>query len=116
MLIRNKKMFGVGSFLATTFLGVLLLIFSPVFGGKNGLQFADDSFNRLSKGSSYFIPKVLKTRIILQQAAETGDSVDTAEEAQVAAKLFSTAGAKRKHRRPDCPSKVISLQCLKYSR
>jgi hypothetical protein len=40
---------------------VLFLIFSPIFGeGKNGLVFADDLFNKLSKGSSYFIPKVAK--------------------------------------------------------
>ena len=45
-----------------TFAGVLALIFSPVFGdGKNGLVYADDMFNKLSKGSSYFIPKVMKS-------------------------------------------------------
>jgi len=95
MLIRNKKMFGVGSFLATTFLGVLLLIFSPVFNGKNGLQFADDSFNRLSKGSSYFIPKVSKTveKVAGKQLSQV-ITFEKADEAQTAAKLFSTAGAK----------------------
>ncbi len=57
----NKKPLSVGAFLALTFLGVLALIFSPVFGeGKNGLVFADDLFNKLSKGSSYFIPAVVK--------------------------------------------------------
>lgn len=58
----NKKALGVGSILALSFLGVLALIFSPIFGdGKNGLVFADDMFNRLSKGSSYFIPAVAKS-------------------------------------------------------
>ncbi len=95
MLIRNKKMFGVGSFLAATFLGVLLLIFSPVFNGKNGLQFADDSFNRLSKGSSYFIPKVSKSieKVAGKQLMQV-ITFDKAEEAQTAAKLFIAAGAK----------------------
>ncbi|MBI5074754.1 MAG: hypothetical protein HZB62_06260 [Nitrospirae bacterium] len=95
MLIRNKKMFSIGSFLATTFLGVLLLIFSPVFNGKNGLQFADDSFNRLSKGSSYFIPKVSKSveKVIGKQLSQV-ITFDKADDAQTAAKLFSTAGAK----------------------
>jgi hypothetical protein len=95
MLIRNRKMFGIGSFLAATFLGVLLLIFSPVFNGKNGLQFADDSFNRLSKGSSYFIPKVSKTleKVSGRQMVQS-ITFDKAEEAQTAAKLFITAGAK----------------------
>ena len=95
MLIRNKKMFSIGSFLATTFLGVLLLIFSPVFNGKNGLQFADDSFNRLSKGSSYFIPKVSKSveKVAGKQLSQV-ITFDKAEDAQTAAKLFATAGAK----------------------
>jgi len=95
MLIRNKKMFSLGSFLATTFLGVLLLIFSPVFNGKNGLQFADDSFNRLSKGSSYFIPKVSKTleKVAGKQLSQV-ITFEKADEAQTAAKLFSAAGAK----------------------
>lgn len=59
MLIRNKSTFNVGLVLAITFLGVLVVIFSPVFGeGKNGLVYSDDLFNKLSKGSSYFIPKL----------------------------------------------------------
>jgi hypothetical protein len=62
MLVKNKKMFSVGAFLALTFVGVLALIFSPIFGnGMNGLTYADDIFNKLSKGSSYFIPKVAKS-------------------------------------------------------
>ncbi|MDD1748571.1 MAG: hypothetical protein LUO89_01725 [Methanothrix sp.] len=62
MLVKNKKMFSVGVFLALTFIGVLALIFSPIFGnGMNGLTYADDIFNKLSKGSSYFIPKVAKS-------------------------------------------------------
>jgi hypothetical protein len=62
MIVKNKKMFAVGAFLALTFIGVLAIIFSPIFGnGMNGLTYADDMFNKLSKGSSYFIPKVAKS-------------------------------------------------------
>ena len=62
MIIKNKKTFSIGAVLAVTFLGILMLIFSPIFGeGKNGLVFSDDMFNKLSKGSSYFIPKVMKS-------------------------------------------------------
>ncbi len=58
----NKKSLSIGIVLAVSFIGILGLIFSPVFGeGKNGLVFADDLFNKLSKGSSYFIPKVAKS-------------------------------------------------------
>ncbi len=62
MIVKNKSTFFTGAFLAVTFAGVLALIFSPVFGdGRNGLVYADDMFNKLSKGSSYFIPKVVKS-------------------------------------------------------
>lgn len=58
----HKKALGVGVALAISFWIVLFLIFSPIFGeGKNGLVFADDLFNKLSKGSSYFIPKLFKS-------------------------------------------------------
>jgi hypothetical protein len=95
MIIRNKKMFGIGSFAATTFLGILLLIFSPLFNGKNGLQFADDSFNRLSKGSSYFIPKVSKSvEKVTGKQLKQKITFDKAEDAQAASQLFAAAGAK----------------------
>lgn len=57
----NKKAMMTGLMLAVSFFGVLGLIFSPVFGnGRNGLTYADDMFNTLSKGSSYFIPDLQK--------------------------------------------------------
>lgn len=61
MLVVNRPAFITGSLLSISFLCVLALIFSPLFGnGQNGLQYADNMFNRLSKGSSYFLPKVAK--------------------------------------------------------
>jgi hypothetical protein len=60
--VTNKKSFNIGIVLALSFFGILAMIFSPIFGeGKNGLVFADDLFNKLSKGSSYFIPRVAKS-------------------------------------------------------
>jgi len=62
MATMNKKSLTIGIVMAVSFAGILSLIFSPLFGeGKNGLVFADDLFNKLSKGSSYFIPKVAKS-------------------------------------------------------
>ena len=62
MIVLNRSAFLVGTLLTLSFFGVLALIFMPLFGeGRNGLQYADDMFNRLSKGSSYFIPKVTKS-------------------------------------------------------
>lgn len=51
----------MGALFGVSFLVILCVIFSPIFGeGKNGLQFSDDLFNKLSKGSSFFIPDVRK--------------------------------------------------------
>ena len=94
MLIKNKKMFNLGAFLAMTFIGVLLFIFSPAFDGQNGLVFADKSFNKLAKGSSYFIPKVSKN---VEKFAGTPLSseikLEDKETAENTAKLFTQAGA-----------------------
>jgi len=61
MLIVNKKLFIRGALLFVSFACVLASLFMPIWGsGENGLNEADDLFNRLSKGSSYFIPGVQK--------------------------------------------------------
>ncbi|UJX39781.1 hypothetical protein K9F62_13780 [Desulfovibrio sp. JY] len=58
-MIASKKKLTTGILLMASFIGVLIVIFLPIFGqGRNGLEFSDDFFNKLAKGSSYFIPKV----------------------------------------------------------
>jgi len=95
MLIKNAKIFNIGALFAVTFGMVLVMIFSPVFGGKNGLEFADSSFNKLAKGSSYFIPKVAKeVEKVVGKQISVSITLDTAEEAANTAKLFTAAGAK----------------------
>lgn len=104
MATMNKKALSIGTFLALTFFGVLTLIFSPVFGdGKNGLVFADDMFNKLSKGSSYFIPKVMKnsekfkgTNIAVVIKLDKPDQMNSG-----ALKLLSGAGADVKNASPE---------------
>ena len=94
MLIKNKKIFSVGVVFAISFLTVLIFIFSPVFQGKNGLQFSDDSFNKLAKGSSYFIPKVSKSvEKFVGKPLSISIKLDTPEAVEPTAKLFSTTGA-----------------------
>ncbi len=103
MVIKNSKTFNIGALFAITFLGVLFLIFSPVFGGKNGLEFADSSFNKLAKGSSYFIPKVALNNEVFKgrnfsvtiKTEKPEDKPGEAEKrAASIAKIFSMAGAK----------------------
>ncbi|HLC15656.1 MAG TPA: hypothetical protein VJL89_05465 [Thermodesulfovibrionia bacterium] len=94
MLIRNKKTFTLGIVMTVTFLGVLALIFSPVFNGQNGLHFADDLFNKLSKGSSYYIEKVKKSNeAMLGKSVDVEIPVEKAEDGKRTAELFRKAGA-----------------------
>ncbi len=94
MLIKNSKTFNIGALFAITFIGVLIAIFSPLFNGQNGLQFADDSFNKLAKGSSYFIPKVAKSvESFTGKSFASSITLDKTEDADNIAKIFSASGA-----------------------
>ena len=95
MLIKNSKPFNIGALFAVTFLGVLFMIFSPVFQGKNGLEFADESFNKLAKGSSYFIPKVAKSvEKFSGKTVAVSISLDKSDDAINTEKILTLAGAK----------------------
>ena len=59
-MIENKTQFYTGLGLMAGFIVVLIVFFSPVFGGQNGLNFLDNLYNSISKGSAYYIPKVKK--------------------------------------------------------
>ncbi|MCK9418254.1 MAG: hypothetical protein M0R70_02615 [Nitrospirae bacterium] len=103
MIIKNKSTFFTGAFLAVTFAGVLALIFSPVFGdGRNGLVYADDMFNKLSKGSSYFIPKVMKSN---EKFANTSLAIaikyEKPEQIDGTVKLLADAGIDAKNANPE---------------
>ena len=67
MLVTNKSLFNKGLLLFVSFICVFISLFLPIWGGgKNGLDAADDMFNRLSKGSSYFIPGVKEQAVKLE--------------------------------------------------
>jgi hypothetical protein len=99
----NKKTFTIGAFLALTFCGVLAMIFSPVFGeGKNGLVYADDMFNKLAKGSSYFIPKVAKGNEKFNSTSFAMTvKLDKPEQNSGAVKVLAAAGVEVKTASPD---------------
>ncbi|MDP2156735.1 MAG: hypothetical protein Q8K68_03380 [Nitrospirota bacterium] len=100
----NKTSIAIGALLAVSFLGVLLLIFSPVFGeGRNGLTYADDMFNSLSKGSSYFIPDLRKNAekfngqvlsVKISAAKPEDKPGDTEARIENISKVLTAAGAK----------------------
>ncbi|MGA2225408.1 MAG: hypothetical protein ABSH41_13315 [Syntrophobacteraceae bacterium] len=94
MLIRHKKTMTVGVLLGLSFIGVLVLIFSPVFGeGKNGLEYSDALFNKLAKGSSYFIPELTASLKEVQGKDIGGTTIkmENADAASNAAKILTLA-------------------------
>jgi hypothetical protein len=96
MLIHNKGPFIQGLLLAISFLVVLFLMFSPIYGGgMNGLDFADDLFNKLSKGSSYFIPKLKEANKKAQgKPFSVTLAIEKPKDLELISKLFTSAGAK----------------------
>jgi hypothetical protein len=59
MLVHSKRHLVQGLLLLGSFSVIFILILSRIFPqGQNGLEYADELFNKLSKGSSYFIPAV----------------------------------------------------------
>ena len=95
MTITNKGPFVVGLAMGISFFAVLILIFSPVLRGKNGLDYADDLFNKLAKGSSYFIPNLLKSNEkFLGKPFRVAINIEKAQTIEPMAKLFTAAGAK----------------------
>lgn len=99
-IIRKKRPFLKGVALLGSFAVLFWLILSPVMRGEGGrhltgLEYADEVFNELSKGSSYFIPAVLKDIAPLR-----GSSVDLRVTLQkpalapLAKRLLEQAGAR----------------------
>jgi len=93
-MIAHKKEFYGGFALLVAFFVALFIIFSPVFGGQNGLDYLDSLYNSISKGSAYYIPKVKE-----ETDKFTGNNVTMAlkmadeNQAQQTASLFTEAGA-----------------------
>ncbi len=115
-MVTSKKQFSLGLAMAVGFIGILILTFSPIFpktaDGKaqNGLEWADETFNRLSKGSSYFIPKVAKSvekyqgrmlAVTIKMDKPDDKAGDAEKRAVNASKVFIAAGAKAEVTGPD---------------
>jgi hypothetical protein len=85
----------MGGVMFFSFFGLLALIFSPIFHGQNGLRYADDLFNKLAKGSAYFIPGLVEEcDKWMGKTFRVSIPADKPQEAERTAKLFTSAGAK----------------------
>jgi len=65
---RTTKL-SIGIALMVSFIVVLIVFFMPLFEGKNGLDYLDNLYNSISKGSAYYIPKV--EHLVEEHGSET---------------------------------------------
>jgi len=94
MAIAHKGEFVKGIILSISFLVVLAIIYSPLFKGKNGLEAADELFNSIAKGSTYYIPSVMeKNETFIGKDFNVTIAMANADMAAKTALLFSKAGA-----------------------
>ena len=93
-MISDNKKFGLGIGMMAAFFLVLGLIFMPLFGDQNGLEYLDDLYNSISKGSAYYIPEVQE-----KAAVFAGDRIQVElvfpddRLAQQSSSLFRKSGA-----------------------
>ena len=98
MIIVNTKSFTKGVLLLASFTAVFFVILMPVFpdetGRLTGLDYADKLFNRLSKGSSWFIPELApRVRAMEGKEIEVSAPLKNAASADAVVTLFTAAGA-----------------------
>lgn len=93
-MIEKKKEFFSGFGLLIGFTVILIVIFSPVFKGQNGLQYLDDLYNSISKGSAYYIPKVkAETEPFSGRSVSTTIEMKDESQTQQTAALFMKGDA-----------------------
>jgi len=93
-VITNKKAFTFGIVLLITFICLFYYIMTPSFGnGLNGLQYADNMFNSLAKGSANFIQDTTK-KANSMNGHEINVNIKAADAAQAQTweKLYTAAG------------------------
>jgi hypothetical protein len=93
-MVGNVKQFYTGLGLMIGFVIVLMLFFMPLYGGKNALDYLDNLYNTISKGSAYYIPKASEE---VQKFKGTPVSVNLkmadAKQAEQTSALFKAGGA-----------------------
>jgi hypothetical protein len=94
-MIAHKKVFYGGFGLLVIFTIVLIILFMPVFSGKNALENLDMLYNSISKGSAYYIPKAKKEAKSLNGTQVSVDlKLDSDKQAGQIASLFEKGGAR----------------------
>lgn len=96
-MIVYKRQFIIGVVMLICFFVVLGVFLSPVINGKTILQFSDNLFDSLSKGSTYKIPGVMKTAgKFTGQEFNVKVKVKSLDQAAGMSNLLTAAGAEVK--------------------
>ncbi len=83
-----------GLVLFAVFLVVLVLMFMPLFRGRNALRYLDDLYNSISKGSAYYIPSVTKeARALEGRSVSVRLMMEDEDHAEQTALLYRKSGA-----------------------
>jgi hypothetical protein len=95
MIIKNRKHFVWGLGLGLSFVVILVLMFSPIFHGENGLQAADRLFNSIAKGSTNYFPGLLeKNKHFMDTEFEVTLNLADEDTAEKVTTLVTAAGLK----------------------
>jgi hypothetical protein len=93
-MIARKREFSLGLGMLVAFFVVLFLFFSPIFQGKNGLDYLDSLYNSISKGSAYYIPKLKdEAKSFNGNPVELSFAMASPTQAQQTSQLFMKSGA-----------------------
>jgi hypothetical protein len=93
-MIANSRKLLAGLALMTAFTIVLVVMFLPIFEGRNALDYMDGLFNSVSKGSAYYIAD-LRTEAEGRRGNAVAVSLEVASDTQArqVAELLRTGGA-----------------------
>ncbi|MDY6792585.1 MAG: hypothetical protein SWH54_15090 [Thermodesulfobacteriota bacterium] len=93
MIAKKKEYYG-GVGMLIGFFVILVIVFSPIFKGHNGLEYLDALYNSISKGSAYYIPKVKEqTDQFIGSSISVTLDMKNETQAKQTAPLFMKSGA-----------------------
>ena len=95
MLVKQTGTFIKGLVMAVAFWIVLIIMFSPLFGGENAMVAADKLFNSIAKGSTNYFPGLVKkSGAYANKNFDVNLKLKDQDMARKAAKIVTAAGAK----------------------
>ena len=93
-MIANKKEFTLGLSLLAAFFIVLVIMFQPLFDGKNSMAYLDAMYNSISKSSVYYVPSLRESvKELSDQEIDVKLTYGTEIQADQSVQLFEKAGA-----------------------